>query len=106
MDWDATLAHRPYHRLRADMLYFIEQEKIPLSGIGTTFPNVNTGEHLLLNGDTRKFAEKDFLQNQYMLASNVFNDFNETDYAILNREWALLKRLEQHGVWLELYRKP
>ncbi len=106
MDWDATLAHRPYHRLRADMLYFIEQEKIPLSGIGTAFPNVNTGEHLLLNGDTRKFAEKDFLQNRYMLASNVFNDFNETDYTILNREWTLLKRLEQRGVWLELYRKP
>ncbi|MBK9335499.1 MAG: hypothetical protein IPM98_02475 [Lewinellaceae bacterium] len=105
MDWDATLAHRPYHRLRADMLRFIEQEKIPLRGIGTAFPNVNTGEHLLLDGDARMFAEKDYQQNQYILASNVFNDFSEADYGVLHLEWALVRRLERHGVWMELYQK-
>lgn len=105
MDWDSTLAHRPYHRLRAEMLDFIEQEKIPYSGIGTAFPNVNTGEHLFLNGDQRVFAEKDFRQNRFVLTSNVFNDFSETDYDVLEREWVLVKRMKRHGVWMELYQK-
>jgi hypothetical protein len=106
MDWDATLAHRPYHPLRAEMLYFIDQEKIPLEGIGTAFPNVNTGEHLLLNGDRRKMADKDFEQNSYMLISNVFNDFSKAEHSVLQREWTPLKRLENRGVWLELYQRP
>lgn len=105
MDWDSTLAHRPYHRLRAEMLSYIEKEKIPLSGIGTAFPNVNSGEYLLLNGDQRVFAEKDYRQNRYVLASNVFNDFSESDFAVLQQEWLLIKKMEQCGVWLELYQK-
>jgi len=106
MDWDSTLAHRPYHRLRAEMLDVIEQEKIPYSGIGTAFPNVNTGEHLLLNGDLRVFAEKNFQQNGYVFTSNVFNDFSETDHDTLQREWILVKKLERSGVWIALYQKP
>jgi len=105
MDWDSTLAHRPYHRLRTEMMQYIEKEKIPLSGIGTAFPNVNAGEHLLLNGDRRIFAEKDFRQNRYMLASNVFNDFSEADYVLMQREWLLVKKSACCGVWIELYKK-
>lgn len=105
MDWDSTLAHRPYHRLRAEMLAYIEKEKIPFSGIGTAFPNVNYGEHLLLNGDRRTFSEKNYLKNEYILASNVFNDFSETDYEVLQREWLPVNKLEHCGVWLVLYRK-
>lgn len=106
MDWDSTLAHRPYHHLRAEMLAFIDREKIPWSGIGTAFPNVNTGEHLLLNGDQRLFAEKAFDQNRYMLISNVFNDISKADRDVLQREWNLLQRREHRGVWLELYQSP
>lgn len=106
MDWDATLAHRPYHRLRAEMIRFLETEKIDFAGVGSAFPNLNTGENLMLDGDQRHFAEKNFEKNDYVLASNVFNDFSETDYAILGKNWRLVKRVEQAGVWMELYGRP
>lgn len=106
MDWDSTLAHRPYHILRAEMVDYLDAQKIDFAGVGSAFPNLNTGEDLLLNGDTRRFSEKDFSTNRYVLASNVFNDFSEADYALLQRDWILEKRLERSGVWLELYHRP
>lgn len=106
MDWDSTLAHLPYHRLRSEMIDFIEKEKIPFQNVGTAFPNINTGENLLLNGDERQFAEKNFSRNEYMLASNIFNDFSEEDYKILDREWQPLKTVIRGGVWMKLYKRP
>ena len=105
MDWDATLAHLPYHQLRTEMLAYIDENNIAYEQIGTAFPNINSGEHLLLNGDQRMFAEKDFTKNRYILSSNVFNDFSEEDYQILEQNWQLLKRLEQGRVWMSLYKK-
>lgn len=105
MDWDSTLAYLPYHRLRADMLEYLDQKKIRFETVGTTFPNRNTGEDLLLNGDWRCFAEKDFSHNSYMLTSNVLNDFSNRDYDILERQWLLMKRVEHAGVWMELYQR-
>lgn len=103
MDWDATLAHQPYHCLRAEMLTFLDQEHIDFATVGSAFPNLNTGENLSLNGDQRRFAEKDFRRNQFVLASNVFNDFSATDYSELEKNWRLVKRAEHAGVWMELY---
>lgn len=106
MDWDATLAHLPYHRLRSEMIEFMEQRNIDFQSVGTMFPNINTGENLLLNGDNRKFAEKDFSQNKYILASNIFNDFSEADYQTLERDWSLIKISQKGGIWLKLYKSP
>lgn len=103
--WDATLAHRPYHKLRAEMLRFIEQENIPIEDIGTAFPNINKGAYLLLNGDQRSFVRKDFSGNRFVLISNVFNDFSKKEHRHLQQEWILLNHLEHAGVWLELYQK-
>ncbi len=106
MDWDATLAHLPYHRLRSDMIDYIEQQNIDFQSIGTAFPNINTGENLLLNGDKRQFIEKDFVQNKYILVSNIFNDFSEKDIENLEQEWILIQDKKQGGVWMRLYKSP
>ncbi len=106
MGWAATLALLPYHRLREDAVKFLEQEKIDFGLVGSAFPNLNTGENLMLNGDPRRFAEKDFARNQFMFASNVFNDFSENDYNQLENNWLLIKHFEHAGVWIDLYRKP
>lgn len=105
MDWDATLAHLPYHGLRSEMVAFIEQENIPFSKTGTAFPNINSGENLLLNGDQRQFVEKDFYRNEYILASNIFNDFSEEDFDKLDREWQPVKTAARYGVWMKLYKR-
>lgn len=108
MDWDSTLAHLPYHALRSEAMSFLEEQKIDVQSVGSAFPNLNTGENLLLNGDQRRFAPLDFESNQFVLASNVFNDINEPDYLRLEREWVLVKKWRHPvGVWMVLYqRKP
>lgn len=106
MDWDATLAHLPYHGLRSEMLLFIEQNNIGFQSVGTAFPNINTGENLMLNGDERQFAEKDFSRNEFVLASNIFNDFSEEDFDRLEREWRPVKSVSSCGVWMKLYKRP
>ncbi len=101
--WDATLAHRPYHTLRSEAMDFIEKKGIPLERIGTAFPNRNTGEHLLLNGDQRLWAAFEPQANEYALISNVFNDVSPEDRAYLRQHRRLWWRGEQSSVWLELY---
>ncbi|MCW5921788.1 MAG: hypothetical protein KIS77_05550 [Saprospiraceae bacterium] len=103
--WDATLAHIPYHRLRAEAVSFLEQESIDFALVGSYFPNLNTGEHLLLNGDPRRFSGKDFVRNQYVFASNVFNDISDEDFHILQRDWTLRKSWTAASVWVEIYQK-
>ena len=106
MDWDSTLAHRPYHALRAEAVHWLTARGIAFSTVGSAFPNLNTGENLLLNGDERRFSDKDFAKNSYIFTSNIFNDFSESDYAQLEKEWRVAKRFEKNGVWIEIYEKP
>lgn len=106
MDWDSTLAHRPYHGLRQEAVNWLDAQGIPFSTVGSAFPNLNTGENLLLNGDERQFSDKDFSKNTYIFVSNIFNDFSEPDFWVLEKEWHLLKRFEKSGVWIEIYGKP
>ncbi len=105
MDWDATLAYLPYHALRAAMLRHLDERQIDYTTVGSTFPNVNTGENLLLNGDQRQFADKDFSRNTYIFTSNIFNDFSKPEHEILERDWVLEKKIERAGVWVALFRR-
>lgn len=103
MGWDATLAHRPYYALRAAAVRFLEKEGIPLERVGTAFPNRNTGEHLLLDGDNRLWAAFDPKTNECALISNVFNDVSPQDRAYLRQHRRLLWRAQKRGVWIEIY---
>jgi hypothetical protein len=105
MGWDATLAHLPYHGLRARAISYLESEKIDFQTVGSFFPNLNTGENVMLNGDNRRFADKDFARNKYMFVSNVFNDISGTEYLLLQNEWSKLKEWQQAGVWVAIYRQ-
>ncbi len=103
MGWDSTLAHWPYQSLRAEAVQYLESKNIDFAQVGTAFPNVNTGEDLMLNGDMRRFSEKDFSKNQFVMASNVFNDFSEADFEALSRDWRLVWRKKKGVVWVEVY---
>ena len=105
MDWDSTLAHQPYHRLRAEAVDYLEKQGVDYQTVGSAFPNLNTGENLLLNGDQRQFTHLDWQLNKYIFASNVCNDFSNSDYERLHRDWDLLYRQAQAGVWVEIYRR-
>ncbi|MEO6760159.1 MAG: hypothetical protein ABIO24_11950, partial [Saprospiraceae bacterium] len=47
MDWDSTLAHQPYHQLRAGAMAYLDRQEVGYETVGSAFPNLNTGENLL-----------------------------------------------------------
>jgi hypothetical protein len=105
MDWDCTLAHRHYHTLRSDMRTYLDSQGIDIQTVGSAFPNLNTGEDLMLNGDTSAFAAFDLDSQQYILTSNVFNDIDREHYSKLEAGWVREKYLERGGIWMALFRK-
>ena len=84
---------------------FFEKNKIDLKQVGTTFPNLNTGENLLLNGDERSMSPLNFDTNEWMMTSNVLNDVDEEEYKVLEHDWQRVKRWQQAGVWMEVWRR-
>jgi hypothetical protein len=105
MDWDATLAQRSYHPLREEALRYLDSLEIDYSKVGSAFPNLNSGEMLLLNGDQRRFSSLNLDENEWVLASNVFNDIDLPEYTHLEAHWDLVRQWEKRGVWIQLYRR-
>jgi hypothetical protein len=93
--WDSTLAHLPYYKLRNDMLRYIENKGMKRSDIGTAFPNLRPSKLVDLTNYTEggNFSSLDFEKNKYILYSNVMNDFNKDELAILADKWQVEKRL-------------
>ena len=105
MDWDATLAHLPYHEIRAQGLEFLKEKHIPLSEAGTAFPNINTGEDIALDGDEDSFEPIDTAKNRYVFLSNVFNDVSKEERVYLQQHWKLIWSQRSATVWGEIYQK-
>ncbi len=104
--WDATPAHLPYYTLRTQMLQFIAGRHIPISCIGTAFPNRRPFRDVdLTDSDDASFAEKDFQRNDYIFYSNVMNDFTEQELQTLRTDWTAVKTFRQGAVTVILYKK-
>ncbi|MBK7873786.1 MAG: hypothetical protein IPJ74_25570 [Saprospiraceae bacterium] len=103
--WDATLAHLPYYQLRTQMLDFIEQQGIPPDSIGTAFPEIGPFKFKDLSDRTEGFVEKDLQKQDYILYSNVMNDFSDAEIDKLQKNWTLIKQLKKRGIRAELYHK-
>lgn len=105
MDWDSSLAHIPYHEIRAGGIEYLKQHRIPLEEVGTAFPNINTDENVSLNGDLALFAAIDTTRNKYIFISNVFNDVSKSDRKALQHNWYLVWQEQKGQVWGEIYKK-
>jgi hypothetical protein len=105
MDWDSTLGHLPYHRLRADAVQWLDKQGIDYKTVGTSFPALNTGEHLVLNDDNRIFSAFDTTFCQHLMVSNVFNDIEADVWEHLPQSYRLAYRNEHAGVWIEIWSK-
>lgn len=104
--WDTTLAHVPYYALKTRMIGYLDQQGIPLEKVGTAFPEVGPQYFKDLSGRTSGFAPKDLSAQQYILYSNVMNDFSDAELQQLDVGWTVVRQFRQGGVKLVLYRRP
>ncbi len=103
--WDASLAHLPYHTLMKEMKNYIDEQHLDYQSIGTEFPNVGSRKFIELNKELDGFPQKDFEKNDYILYSNVFNDFSDEQIDDLEKNWIVKKELHKRQVYIILYKK-
>ncbi|MCX6352770.1 MAG: hypothetical protein NTX03_13070, partial [Bacteroidetes bacterium] len=104
--WDATVAHIPYFKLREKMIDFIQQEKIPTSEIGTSFPNIDGTKFSDLDTTSWRFKPKDLAKDKYIFESNIFNGFEDAELAELHsNKWILKKEFLSMQVYVRLYER-
>lgn len=105
--WDASLAHVPYYSLRIDMLEYLKQENIPVEDVACTFPNDSEFRYMDLNNSKLKHQKLNLDENQFVLFSNVYNDFSDEEVSRLESgsEFILLKEFTHCNVFLRLYQR-
>ncbi|MBK7223087.1 MAG: hypothetical protein IPH94_17750 [Saprospiraceae bacterium] len=103
--WDASLAHWPYFELRSQMNQYMDQNKIDISEVGCSFPNLAEQKYLDLSPSTVKHANKDLLHNSYFLYSNLYNDVSTEDFQMLENDFNVIHSLDDKGIYLILYQR-
>jgi len=103
--WDSTLGHLSYFPLRREMIQFIDQQAIPLETIGTAFPENVIIRYLDLSDRADGFGSQAEGAFEYVLYSNVMNDFSDESIDALDSNFKIVKRFDRLGVCLILYKK-
>lgn len=104
--WDSSLAHLPYYNLRKDMMYYLKERGIEIEDVSCTFPNNMEQKYLHLNRSEKKHSELNLDKNQYVLYSNIYNDFSDEQIDRLKTDFILEKKMEKRGVFIQLYKNP
>jgi len=103
--WDSTAAHWPYYKMEKEMYQFIKNsEEVEVSDVGTAFPLRTSRANLDLGNETRGYHNYDMDRDNYILYSNVMNEFTDTESADL-RYWKPIKTMKSRGIVMTLYEK-
>jgi len=103
--WDSTLAHLHYFPLRTNMMEYIDQQGIAMNTIGTDYPEKGLVRYIDLSECMDSFLTQDLKSHQYILYSNVMNDFSDEAIHELETEWSVIKEFKQMGVCVILCEK-
>lgn len=101
--WDTTLAHVPYYELREEAKSYLKLHNIDEQEVGTVFPAKTQNKYLYLNDDVSGFKELDFQNDHYVLYSNIYNDFTDTQLKSLFETWNINLALKKRGVQMILF---
>ena len=103
--WDSSLAHLPYYGLLDKMHVYLDHENIEINLVGCTFPNLAEQRYLKLNDDHHSFHPKKLGTDQFVLYSNIYNDFEDYEIDVLNSNFILRKEFRKRGVFIKLFEK-
>ena len=106
-DWDATLASMPYFTLKKQADIYLQQQKIPKTAVGSKFPLINSPQQTHLNNDTthlQRIDEGQISRFEYVLYSNISNDFSATEITQLQTHWQVQQQWSKGFVQLVLYK--
>ncbi len=103
--WDSTLGHLPYYQLRENMIKFMDEAGIDKSKVGFDFPGGYEQRFLDLSGETWFFPEVNIDNQNYILYSNVVNEFSDEELINLQNNWEIIHEEKSMTVEFILYQK-
>lgn len=107
--WDSFLAFLPYFELKEKMAAYVQQEGIPHNQIATESPANICTKFTHLTNDTIHWQDKEdksFVNNEYIIQSNVMNNYTDNELDSLDNHWILRKEFRAYQVYIRLYENP
>jgi len=107
--WDSSLKSIPYFKLKNEMIGFVEEKKINPIEIGTKFPiyyNIKISDLGERDFEFSNMKNNSVKEYNYVLLSNISNQFTLAEKETLNNEWELIKECELGQVYLKLFKNP
>lgn len=107
--WDTSLKVLPYFHSMNEMSSFVKEQRINPEEIGTKFPLCQDVKYTYLTTESFHFADMDAasIENfQYILLSNMSNQFTVKEKNTLNAKWVLIKKFSRGQVYLRLFKNP
>ncbi len=105
--WEASLAHVPYFKVRNDMTNYVLEKGIAPHEVATGSPNKYRRLDSDLQPDgTWKFVDIDEVKYDtlnYIIYSNVFNDFADSTYEALHSNWKREQEFRSGQVRMTLF---
>ena len=107
--WDSSLKILQYFGLKDEMDAFVKEKKINSEETGTKFPLYHDRKNTHLEDESFHYTDmkKDSLEKyNYVLLSNVSNQFTVDERKKLNSDWVLVKEFSGGQVYLKLFKNP
>lgn len=107
--WDSSLKSLSYYKQKELLDVFIKSQNISPAMVGTKWPmNFDDYDTKLDNthfmfSDIENFPLKNF---EYIIQSNISNNFTAEEIKELNSEWILEKRFFSWPVYINLFKNP
>jgi hypothetical protein len=106
--WEGFITHVRYFPLREEMMEYITTKHLYLTSVGADFPcdagyQYTNLEHNYSLGSKKISGIHHF---QYILYSNINNNFYQWELVELHQHWILEKRMTHYPIVMELYRNP
>ena len=103
MGWDSTLAYLPYFSMRQQCIDWLNTRNIPDSKIGTGFPNESCYKYTNLR-EGPCYSNYSLDSNEYIIYSNIFNDFSKEEIGTLYNSWQTELNLHKGAVDMVIFK--
>jgi len=105
--WDSSLAYLKYFKLRDKVELYIEDNNLNKNEIGTNLPlNRMQYSDLDFTINASNYSKLDLCLNKYVLLSNIENETSDEAIRTIFKNWILVKKYNNLGVYISLYKKP
>jgi len=105
MGWDSTLAYLPYFSLRQECLDWLNEHHVSDKIVGTGFPNESCFKYTNLGEDGPCFSSYNLQADQYIIYSNVFNDFSKSQIDTLYKNWQPELNIHRGAVDMVIFKR-